>query len=85
MHTTPGYRPDIPEPAPFGEVEGMYSHIEELLIKTGYLWADNPDHMMRAVRGFVNRANPGESDVRMIRGICRKLLRHLRNPETGKG
>jgi TrmH family RNA methyltransferase len=69
----------LPEPAPFERVEGMYSHIQELLTETEFLWEDNPDHMMRAVREFVNRAQPVEHEVKMIRGICRRLLYHLRD------
>jgi tRNA/rRNA methyltransferase len=65
--------------AGFAEQEGMYHHVQELLTETGFLWENNPDHMMRAVRGFINRAEPTESEVRMIRGICRRLLWHLRN------
>ena len=68
----------LPESAPFERVEGMYSHIQELLTETGFLWEDNPDHMMRAVREFVNRAQPMEHEVKMIRGICRRLLYHIR-------
>ena len=67
------------EPAAFEEVEGMYAHIQELLTEVEFLMEDNPDHMMRAVREFVNRAEPVEGDVKMIRGMCRKLLYHLKN------
>lgn len=82
----PESRPEMPEAAPFEEMEGMYGHIQELLTETGFLWEDNPDHMMRAVREFVNRAGPREHEVKMVRGICRRLLRHMRSkpPETGK-
>jgi TrmH family RNA methyltransferase len=76
----PEDRPGSPDPASFEEVEGMYTHIQELLTEVGFLWEDNPDHMMRAVREFVNRAGPMEGEVKMIRGICRRLLYHLRNP-----
>ena len=65
--------------AAFEEVEGMYAHIQELLTEVEFLVEDNPDHMMRTVREFVNRAEPVESEVKMIRGICRRLLYHLRN------
>jgi tRNA/rRNA methyltransferase len=82
--TQPKGLPDSPDPASFEEVEGMYAHIQELLTGVGFLWEDNPDHMMRAVREFVNRAGPVEQEVRMIRGICRRLLRHLRNPGGGE-
>jgi tRNA/rRNA methyltransferase len=46
---------DIGEsPAGFEILEGMYGHIQEVLTQTGFLWDDNPDHMMRAVRSFLN-------------------------------
>ena len=63
----------------FDEIEGMYGHLRELLTEVGFLLQDNPDHMMRAVRSFINRAEPTEAEVRMVRGICRRLLHHLRN------
>jgi tRNA/rRNA methyltransferase len=69
--------------AGFVEMEGMYEHVQNLLTETGFLWEDNPDHMMRAVRGFINRAQPSETDVKAIRGVCRRLLWHLRNKKSG--
>lgn len=66
-------------PAPLEQAEGMYDHIQELLTEIEFLWEDNPDHMMRAVRNFINRAEPDESEVRMIRGICRRMLWNFRN------
>ncbi|UCG37933.1 MAG: RNA methyltransferase [bacterium] len=63
--------------ASFEEMEGMYGHLEEVLGRIQFLWEDNPDHMMRAVREFLNRAEPTEVEVRMIRGMCRRLLWHL--------
>lgn len=80
----PEARTELSDAAPFEEMEGMYSHIQELLTEVGFLWEDNPDHMMRAVREFVNRAVPVESEARMIRGICRRLLWHVRNPGGGE-
>ena len=66
-------------PAGFEALEGMYQHIQEVLLETGFLWNDNPDHMMRAVRSFLNRSNPTDQEAKMVRGICRRLLWHLRN------
>ncbi|UCF31416.1 MAG: RNA methyltransferase [bacterium] len=65
--------------AGFEDLEGMYGHIQELLTEIRFLWEDNPHHMMRAVREFINRSKPTEQDVRIIRGICRRMLWHLRN------
>jgi tRNA/rRNA methyltransferase len=78
-HTQPEYRPNSHDSASFEEVEGMYTHIQELLTEVGFLWEDNPDHMMKAVRELVNRAEPVEEEVKMIRGICRRLLYHMRD------
>ncbi|MDF1535340.1 MAG: TrmH family RNA methyltransferase [bacterium] len=68
-----------PESASFEDVQGMYGHIQELLTETGFLWEDNADHMMMVLREFVNRAEPNSAEVKMIRGICRRFLYHLRN------
>ena len=78
----PESRADVTQHASFEEVEGMYNQIQELLLQVGFLWKENPDHMMRVVRGFVNRAVPTESEVKMIRGICRRLSWHLRNKKS---
>jgi tRNA/rRNA methyltransferase len=84
IHALPEDPADAPEPASFPEMEGMYGHIQELLTETGFLWEENPDHMMRAVREFVNRAEPRQSEVKMIRGVCRRMLWHIRNPGGGR-
>jgi len=78
-HSQPEVRPESLTLASFEEAEGMYAHIQELLTEVEFLMDDNPDHMMRAVREFVNRAEPAGGDVKMIRGICRRLLYHLRD------
>jgi TrmH family RNA methyltransferase len=71
--------PVSPDSPSFEEVQGMYGHIEELLTETGFLWEDNAEHMMMVLREFVNRAEPNGNEVKMIRGICRRLLHHVRN------
>jgi TrmH family RNA methyltransferase len=73
---------DSYDPASFEEVEGMYVHIQKLLSEIGFLWEDNPDHMMRAVRGYLNRTMPTQDEVRIIRGICRRLLWHVRDRDS---
>lgn len=78
--TSPSKSPAVQrQSAAFEEMERMYSHLQELLTEVDFLWEDNPDHMMRAVREFINRAQPSGSEAKMIRGICRRLLWHLRN------
>jgi len=76
---TPEENKPLQTPAAFDSMEGMYTHIRETLTEAGFLWEDNPAHMMHAVRSFINRAAPTEQEAKMVRGICRKLLRHLRD------
>jgi tRNA/rRNA methyltransferase len=75
----PGSEDSRENPAGFETLEGMYGHIQDVLTQTGFLWDDNPDHMMRAVRSFLNKSSPTVQEVKTIRGICRRLLWHLRN------
>ena len=67
------------EAAGLSQMEGMYGHVQELLAEIDFLLEDNPDHMMQVIREFINRAEPTENEIRVIRGFCRRLLWHLRN------
>lgn len=69
------------EPPTFEETQGMYGHIKEILTETEFLWEDNAEHMMMVLREFLNRAEPSSEEVKMIRGICRRLLYHVRDRE----
>jgi TrmH family RNA methyltransferase len=69
----PGARPATRE-----EREGMYAHLAEMLLAAGFLWEENPEHMMRLLREFLNRASPRKREVQAIRGICRTMLWRLR-------
>jgi len=60
------------------ELEGMYTHLEEMLLVAGFLWEDNPEHMMRLLREFLNRAEPRRREVQALRGVCRTVLWRLR-------
>ena len=63
-----------PAEAPFSAMEGMYGHIQEVLTEAGFLMKDNPEHMMRMVRGVLNRARLTEAEASAIRGMCRRML-----------
>ncbi len=69
----PGARPATRE-----EREGMYAHLEEMLLAAGFLWEENPEHMMRLLREFLDRAGPRKREVQAMRGICRTMLWRLR-------
>ena len=62
------------------ELEGMYEHLKDVLLKIGFLNPQNPDHWMLYVRRFFSRLPLRASEVRLVRGICRQIDWY-----TGKG
>jgi tRNA/rRNA methyltransferase len=55
------------------ELEGMYSHLQEVLQLMDFLDRENPEHWMLSIRRFLSRVRLYSHEVRMIRGICRQL------------
>ncbi len=55
------------------ELEGMYDHLSEVLMKIGFLDPQNPEHWMLRVRRFFSRYALRAVEVRLIRGICRQM------------
>ena len=64
------------------ELEGMYGQIGELLNKIGFLNPENPERWMLDVRRFFSRNVLLSREVKMIRGICRRLEWHAFNKKT---
>lgn len=56
------------------QIEGMYQHLEKMLIEIKFLPSDNSFHMMRTLRGLLGRTGMTEREVRIIRGVCRQVL-----------
>ena len=61
------------KPAEFKKIEGMYTHLEELLLKIGFLDVNNPKRIMHALRRIFGRAGLSDRDVAILRGIFRQL------------
>lgn len=59
--------------AEFKKVEGMYAHLEALLLKIGFLDANNPKRIMHALRRIFGRAGLSDREVAILRGIFRQL------------
>lgn len=55
------------------ELEGMYGHIRDIFMKIGFIDRQNPDHWMRNFRRFLSRLPLRAREVRIIRGICRRI------------
>ena len=55
------------------ELEGMYDHLNDVLMKIVFLDPKNPEHWMRNIRRFFSRLPLRARDVRIVRGICRQI------------
>ncbi len=55
------------------ELEGMYSHLKEVLMKIGFIDRQNPEHWMLSLRRFFSRIQLRAREVRVVRGICRQV------------
>jgi len=60
-------------PASVQSREQMYDHIESVLVRARFLEFSNPLRMMRDIRWILNSAQLDERDVKVIRGIFRKI------------
>lgn len=62
-----------PKLASHGERERMFGHIQEVLLKIGFLDSHNPDHIMRSIRRFLGKADLSPRDIRILRGIMSQV------------
>jgi len=68
--------PPSPRLASTFELEGMFAHVEESLLKIDFLQEKNHSYWMNNIRQFLNRTHLSSKDANIIRGICRQFLRH---------
>jgi len=59
--------------AEFQKVEKMYAHLENLLLRIGFLDPKNPKRIMHTLRRIFGRAGLSDRDVAILRGIFRQL------------
>jgi len=55
------------------ELEGMYDHLKDVLLKIGFINPQNPEHWIGNLRRFLSRSPLRARDVRVIRGVCRQI------------
>lgn len=55
------------------ELEGMYDHLKDVLMKIGFINPQNPEHWLLNIRRFLSRFPLRAREVRIIRGICRQI------------
>jgi len=66
------------------EMEGMYDHLKEVLLKIGFINPQNPEHWIGNIRRFLSRFPLRAREVRIIRGICRQIDWYTSQVERGK-
>ena len=71
----------LPRLAEFKKIEGMYNHLEELLLRIGFLDSNNPKRIMHTMRRIFGRANLCDRDVAILRGIFRQLEWYATHPD----
>lgn len=56
------------------ELEAMYTHVEEVLRRIGFLKETDYEYWMRSVRDFLGRLGLRAGEARTVRGFCRQFL-----------
>jgi tRNA/rRNA methyltransferase len=64
----------MPPPAPHEEREAFLLHLERALCAIGYLHEDSAVPVMRRLRRLIGRAGATREEVRLLRGIARRIL-----------
>ncbi len=73
-----GFQARKMRPASAGVREDMFQHIETVLTRAGFLNASNPLRMMRDIRRILNSADMDDRDVKIVRGLFRKISNLIR-------
>jgi tRNA/rRNA methyltransferase len=63
----------LPRLANSFELEGMYGHLRDVLMKIGFINPQNPEHWMMNIRRFLSRLPLRAREVKVIRGVCRQI------------
>ena len=59
--------------APAERVTRMFDRLQAAFLSIGFLHADNPDHIMHALRRLLGRAQLEERDVRILLALARQI------------
>ncbi len=64
------------------DLQGMYAHIEEALASIAFLRDTNRVYWMRNIKQFLGRVRLKKKEASLIRGVCRKLIWHMRRDQV---
>lgn len=72
MHWLRDQAPEVESEADYpsaDQLEGFYQHLEQTLLKTGFIADDHPGQVMSKLRRLFNRARPETVELNILRGI----------------
>lgn len=72
MHWLQDQAPEVENEADYpsaDQLEGFYQHLEQTLLKTGFIADDHPGQVMSKLRRLFNRARPETVELNILRGI----------------
>ena len=79
-------RPFTPKLAQRFELENMYDHLRDVLVRINFINPENPEYWMMSIRRFFSRIGLRAREVKLIRGICRQIDWYCsRYDEKGEG
>ena len=67
------------------ELEGLHRHLEETLVRIGYLDPAAPKLLMRRLRRLFSRAEPDRAEINILRGILTAATRASTGAAKGTG
>lgn len=59
--------------APTAQMEELYTHMERMLLRIGFLNPENPAHLMRSLRRIYARAGLDAREASILRGMCTQI------------
>lgn len=65
----PVEKSDSDSPATADQVEGMYDHLSQMLDDIGFFGTNNPEIVMRRLKGLFSRTRVTKREVNILRGI----------------
>jgi len=89
LHLASGAAPALPDfrqpPATAAEVEGLFSHLTPVLARAAFDRDTSFTGVLRDLRALAARARLSAREVAILRGICRRIDRALRQASEGSG
>jgi tRNA/rRNA methyltransferase len=58
------------------QLEGMYRHVENALLRIDFLQETSHSYWMKNIRQFLGRVRLTPKEANIVRGICRQFLWH---------